>query len=784
MTDMTKDAASYIDYTNFDPYAGPFGIGGSGSPVGQAQAGDAGSFGPPPVMTRGQRNAFIKSGVDAILASNRTDAEKTQLIADIAASNDISLRDFSDVSGIPVSVITQAANTHKVNFPGVSPPASPLRALGIPADGDYSAQEQAQVVDLINRGVVTLDQAADFYGVSPEAAQRAVSTQPISAAVVGGVPGAGSPNTSPVQQSPLEALGIPVDGDYSQEEQDQIVGLIEDGVITIDEAADFFGVPRAIAQAALDSRKSPLEALGIPIDGDYSTEEQDKVVGLIKDGAVTVDEAADFYGVPRAVAQGAYDARQSPLEALGIPVDGDYSQEEQDKIAGLVDSGKVSIDDAADFYGVPRDIARAAYNARGTTDDTDDTTPVVGGGSGTTGVVGGGSTDTDTDDGTGFSLLPGVGAAAAAIPAFTSAQRTGLFGAAPSGETFSTSVTIPPFLEQFVVDSADTSTGALSSLDKLLSQPEALVSPFNPLQVESQGLAEAMARDPDGFLTQAQDVLRGVADDTDLKALFNRGAGLLENPSGLSKLNTFSGTSALNPIANTQLEGTASGNYLYGNPAFDEAVQASIRAARPGILSRFATGGPGAAEGGLAQTAMQQAASDAFAGLFSQERGRQVNASDILNTSGINDRTLQQNAATSIVDAQQNAGQQFTNIADRERTRQINAAAALPQLGLLQSGILGDIGNLQQAQSEREKLGDVSAMQELLGSSFGNINPTVFMGNSQAVPMQDQNKWLTGLGGGLLGSQLGGLLPKGFDLFGMSGSQAGGVLGGLLGAFG
>ena len=66
------------------------------------------------------------------------------------------------------------------------------------------------------------------------------------------------------------------------------------------------------------------------------------------------------------------DTATTILDNLGIPKDGDYSAAEQDRIAALVDAGTITVDDAADYFEVPREVARAAYEAR--TDTTPTTT--------------------------------------------------------------------------------------------------------------------------------------------------------------------------------------------------------------------------------------------------------------------------------------------------------------------------------------------------------------------------------------------------------------------------
>lgn len=76
------------------------------------------------------------------------------------------------------------------------------------------------------------------------------------------------------------------------------------------------------------------------------------------------------------------------------------------------------------------------------------------------------------------------------------------------------------------------------------------------------------------------------------------------------------------------LRATAGGDYLYGGPQQQAFVDASVRSAMPGINSAFGTANRGG--GGLYNAAIGQAGVDAFAGLFNQERGRQMQAAELL----------------------------------------------------------------------------------------------------------------------------------------------------------
>lgn len=371
---------------------------------------------------------------------------------------------------------------------------------------------------------------------------------------------------------------------------------------------------------------------------------------------------------------------------------------------------------------------------------------------------------------------------------------------------------IPEVLKPFLADSAYFSQGSLQGLGALLSRDNALTSPLNPLQNQAQQMALDIADGQGGFIPQAQAALSEIADPTDIIEQFSTGIDALRNPEGQSALRNFTNTSpinqtsmdqlsgiatgsGLNQTAQESLESTASGDYLFGNEAFDEAVQASIRSAMPHISSQFALqGGAGGLSGGLADTAIAQVASDAFARQFGNERNRQLSASNQLNNFGLSDtsqqitasgllgnldlsgRGMQQGAASTLAGLSQNLGNSLISSANQDRDRQLQAVSALPGMGLLPSQIIGQVGDFRQGEEERQKLGQVQAMQQLLNSSFGNINPNALFGNISSVTT-NENKGLSALGGAATGAQLG-------SMFGPVGTGIGAIGGGLLGAFG
>lgn len=189
------------------------------------------------------------------------------------------------------------------------------------------------------------------------------------------------------------------------------------------------------------------------------------------------------------------------------------------------------------------------------------------------------------------------------------------------------------------------------------------------------------------------------------------------------------------PEVTGQLQDTARGSFLFGNEGFDEAVQASIRAAQPSILSTF--GRAGGTPGGLAQTAIQQVASDSFASLFNQERARQQ-----------------------------------------------AAQLALPQLSLIPSDVISSIGAERRALEQQRLLAPITANEALVQAAGGGVPLSSLLGSSTTGGGGGGRSRLAGgltgaLGGAASGAAIGSVVPGiGTGI----GAIAGGLLGGLGGA--
>lgn len=291
-------------------------------------------------------------------------------------------------------------------------------------------------------------------------------------------------------------------------------------------------------------------------------------------------------------------------------------------------------------------------------------------------------------------------------------------------QTVTQQTVIPDFLKPFVTQQAQVGGQALSNLQQQLSGAGAaeLVAGLTPDQQAAIDRARILATDPSGGLGIAQQGLTRLAQG---------GAGV--------------------GVGGDQLLATARGDFLFGSEASKAAVDAAVRAAMPSIISTF--GGAGRGTGGLAQAAIAQQATDAFARQFGDERARQLAAAGQLSA------------------------------------QQLQAIGALPAASTAGISLLSDIGAQQQQQAQRRLTAPISAAEALIQAAGGGIPLGSLLGQTSTQKGGGGNLGSGILGGGALGLGLGsltaaegatGLAALGGPL-GIGLGFGGALLGGLLG---
>lgn len=183
---------------------------------------------------------------------------------------------------------------------------------------------------------------------------------------------------------------------------------------------------------------------------------------------------------------------------------------------------------------------------------------------------------------------------------------------------------------------------------------------------------------------------------------------------------------------------TNRGDYLYGNPGFNAAVQAATDYAAPQVQSRFATAGR--TRSGLGQEALGRTFSNAFAQQYGQERENQMRAQVI---------------------APELARQDYT---DAQMLRGVGGE--VEQLG--QDRLAEDVARYNYYQNAPEN--NLARYIGLLQSSYPGQSA------AQTQPLY-RNRTAGALGGAASGASAG-------SYFGPWGSLIGAVGGGLLGGYG
>jgi len=210
------------------------------------------------------------------------------------------------------------------------------------------------------------------------------------------------------------------------------------------------------------------------------------------------------------------------------------------------------------------------------------------------------------------------------------------------------------------------------------------------------------------------------------------------------------GLDALDPNALGALQGTASGQNLFGGQGFNEAVDASLRYSTPAINQSF--GGAGRTGSAYHARALGDAASNAFAGQYGQERQNQLGAANSLGSYGMQGVGQQQQAAGMMPGLQQ----------AQYLPAQMRMGAGAQQYGLFdQPGAQENVQRWQQNQMS----------PWLAAQQFGNFANAAGSGGQ----MQTGGGGGGGGGGNRLGSAAGGA---------MTGAAMGSVVPGIGTGFG
>jgi hypothetical protein len=180
-------------------------------------------------------------------------------------------------------------------------------------------------------------------------------------------------------QSAQETMrGIPVTGTYTPEQVQTVTDLINTGQVNISDVSSHFQVdPSYVMEVVSGVPKS------VYAEGSFTPEQTQRLESLISSGVATTDQVAQYFDAPVSDVTNylSQTANFTPDQLASsfvsnIAADQDYTMEEAMQVKAAIDSGNMTVAQAARQFGVPEaDVIRVmgeidAANATNTTDLT------------------------------------------------------------------------------------------------------------------------------------------------------------------------------------------------------------------------------------------------------------------------------------------------------------------------------------------------------------------------------------------------------------------------------
>jgi hypothetical protein len=180
-------------------------------------------------------------------------------------------------------------------------------------------------------------------------------------------------------QSAQETMrGIPVTGTYTPEQVQTVTDLINTGQVNISDVSSHFQVdPSYVMEVVSGVPKS------VYAEGSFTPEQTQRLESLISSGVATTDQVAQYFDAPVSDVTNylSQTANFTPDQLASsfvsnIAADQDYSMEDAMQVKAAIDSGNMTVAQAARQFGVPEaDVMRVmgeidAANATNTTDLT------------------------------------------------------------------------------------------------------------------------------------------------------------------------------------------------------------------------------------------------------------------------------------------------------------------------------------------------------------------------------------------------------------------------------
>jgi hypothetical protein len=242
----------------------------------------------------------------------------------------------------------------------------------IPADLQKQAFDQA-----VKQGI-SREQMGEFFGVAPEIISQAAIDLGIADQLPPVLMGTENPSIQNINNQAAKAAiqAIPATGTYTPEQVQTVTDLINTGQVNISDVSSHFKVdPSYVMEVVSGVPKS------VYAEGSFTPEQVNKLESMISSGVATTDQIAQYFDAPVSDVTNylSQNANYTPDQLASsfvsnIAADQDYSMEEAMQVKAAIDSGNMTIPQAARQFGVSEaDVIRVMEEINAAADTTDNT---------------------------------------------------------------------------------------------------------------------------------------------------------------------------------------------------------------------------------------------------------------------------------------------------------------------------------------------------------------------------------------------------------------------------
>lgn len=519
----------------------------------------------------------------------------------------------------------------------------------IPADLQKQAFDQA-----VKQGI-SREQMGEFFGVAPEMISQAATDLGIADQLPPVLMGTENPSIQNINNQAAKAAiqAIPATGTYTPEQVQTVTDLINTGQVNISDVSSHFQVdPSYVMEVVSGVPKS------VYAEGSFTPEQTQRLESLISSGVATAPQIAQYFDAPVSDVTNylSQTANYTPDQLASsfvsnIAADQDYSMEEAMQVKAAIDSGNMTIPQAARQFGVSEaDVIRVMEEINAAADTTEDTA-------------------TDTTENTATDLT--YGRDGDNIPTGLTGAETALTGSASDALNLLNQIN-----QAGRADMLGMTNQGLDELIGAYQQSRSDITQGTTQGLEALGAGLGQARtDITGGTTDALNALQTGATQArgDITGAFGRAEAMFDPYAQ-------AGTTAL------QQQLALSG--ALGQDAFNQAYQESPQMAflreqgmRANLSGAAATGGLGGGNvqrelqrfgQGLASQGLQQQIENLNA-LSGQGFNAATNASNVATTGGTNLANIASQLGANQSNLYQNQGSNLANIAQLQGTAGLDA---------------------------------------------------------------------------------------------------------------